>query len=221
MKPLAAKMNLPPGRALHAARSRAAILRAAEHIFAEKGLDGARTEAIAAAAGVNKALLYYYFKSKDNLYLAILEGHLREFLKQATGVLASEGPVSETLLRYVSMHFDFISARPGYPRLMQRFLMARGRQFERLARKYFLPVAAKFQSVIERGIRTGELRSADSFHTAVSLVALTVFYFSAAPFLKVLGRPDPYGEAELTRRKKEVLAFIRHGLFRTYEACPK
>lgn len=221
MRSPAARKNSPAGRALHAARSRTAILRAAEHIFAEKGLDGARTEAIAAAAGVNKALLYYYFKSKDDLYLAILESHLKEFLKQATGVLSGDGPVGETVLRYVSMHFDFISARPAYPRLMQRFMMARGRHFERLARKYFLPVAAKFQAVIERGIRTGELRSADSFHTAISLVALTVFYFSAAPFLKVLGHAGPYGEAELVRRKEEVLAFIRHGLFQTHGACSK
>jgi TetR/AcrR family transcriptional regulator len=196
-------------------------MRAAEHIFAEEGLEGARTETIAAAAGVNKALLYYYFKSKDELYLAILEGHLKEFLAQASCVLASEGPVGPILLRYVSMHFDFISARPDYPRLLQRFMMARGRHFERLARRYFLPVRVKFQSVIERGIRTGELRASDSSHTAISVVALTVFYFSVAPFLKVLGQADPYSEAALARRKKEVLAFIRHALFRNHEACPK
>jgi TetR/AcrR family transcriptional regulator len=221
MKPAAHRKVLPRRRAPRPADSRTAILRAAEHIFAEKGLEGARTEAIAAAAGVNKALLYYYFKSKDDLHLAILEGHLKDFLAQATGVLSSEGPVGATLLRYVSMHFDFISARPYYPRLLQRFMMAGGRRFERLARKYFLPVGAKFQGVIERGIRSGELRASDSSHTAISLVALTVFYFSAAPVLKVLGHTDPYSKAQLARRKKEVLTFIRHALLRNHEACSK
>lgn len=201
-----------PKRPPHTAGSRAAILRAAGHIFAEKGLDGARTEAIASAAGVNKALLYYYFKSKDELYRAILEAHMKEFHERAAGVFSSDEPVDAKLLQYVNMHFDFMSERPDYPRLIQRFMMARGRRFERLARKYFLPISMKFQSLIESGIKSGELRPSDSAHTAMSLVALTVFYFAAAPTLKVLGHTDPYGKAELARRKKEVLSFISHAL---------
>ena len=62
------KGRRPQARSLD---TRAAILAAAEQIFAKAGLDGARTDAIAAAAGVNKALLYYYFKSKDGLYEAV------------------------------------------------------------------------------------------------------------------------------------------------------
>ena len=221
MKSTAPRKVLPRKRATATADSRAAILRAAGHIFAEKGLEGARTEAIAAAAGVNKALLYYYFKSKDKLYLAILEGHMAEFFERASRVLASQEPTGSTLLQYVSMHFDFMSERPDYPRLIQRFMMARGRRFERLARKYFLPVSIKFQNLIERGIKSGELRASDSAHTAMSLVALTVFYFAAAPTLRVLGHTDPYGKAELARRKKEVLEFISYALFRNPEACSK
>ena len=56
-------------------------------IFARSGLDGARTDAIAAAAGVNKAMLYYYFKSKDLLYSAVLENHFKEFHRRAMEVL--------------------------------------------------------------------------------------------------------------------------------------
>ena len=221
MKSIASRKVLRVKGAGRSAGSRAAILRAAGHIFAEKGLEGARTDAIAAAAGVNKALLYYYFKSKDDLYLAILEGHMKDFSEQASRILSSEGPAGATLLRYVSMHFDFMSARPDYPRLVQRFMMARGRPFERLARKYSLPVGAKFRSVIERGIRAGEFRVSDSYHTAISLAALTSFYFGAAPILRVASRIDPYDEAQLARRKKEVLTFIRHALFRNPEACSK
>jgi TetR/AcrR family transcriptional regulator len=218
MKPLPSRkvkaVNPPAPRG----GSRAAILRAAEHLFSEKGLEGARTEAIAAAAGVNKALLYYYFKSKDDLYLAILEGHMKDFFEQASRILSSKGPAGATVLRYVSMHFDFMSARPDYPRLVQRFMMARGRPFARLARKYSLPVGAKFQSVIERGVRSGEFHASDSHHTAISLAAVTSFYFAAAPILRVASHVDPYDGAQLARRKKEVLAFIRRALFRNPEA---
>ena len=72
--------------------TRAAILAAAEEVFAKAGLDGARIDAIAAAAGVNKALLYYYFKSKDGLYEAVIDDQFREFNRQALAVLEAPEP---------------------------------------------------------------------------------------------------------------------------------
>ena len=215
-------MSARPSKALsderRGARSRAAILGAAERIFADVGLAGARTDAIAAAAGVNKALLYYYFKSKDALYLAVLEDHLGEFYRCGLEVLSKGRSTRATLVEYVSMHFDFISSRPYYPRLLQRFMMAGGRPLERLAQKYFLPLGRELGRVIERGVRTGELREVDSHHTAISLVALTAFYFSAAPIVRLVSRIEPYEAAQLARRKEEVLDFIRYGLFRNPEA---
>jgi len=204
----------PARRTAGSPETRAAILRAAEHIFAEQGLAGARTDAIAAAAGVNKALIYYYFKSKDALYLAVVEEHLKDFSQQALALLSSDEGVKDKVLHYVSMHFDFIAARPDYPRLLQRFMMAGERPLMQVRRKYFAPVARKFQAVIRQGARSGELCASDSAHTTLSLVALTVFYFSAAPVLKVVGFKDPYGKAQLARRKKEVLNFVRRALFK-------
>src|SRR5258708_18267071 len=96
------------------AGARAAILAAAERQFAKAGLAGARTEEIAAEAGVNKALLYYYFESKEHLYEAVIEDHFREFNRQALEVLKGPGPARSVLMQYVSLHFDFISARHRY-----------------------------------------------------------------------------------------------------------
>ncbi|HET9179792.1 MAG TPA: TetR/AcrR family transcriptional regulator [Terriglobia bacterium] len=202
--------------------SRTIILRAAEHIFAERGLAGARMDAIASAAGVNKALIYYYFKSKDALYLAVVEQHLKEFHRQALQLLTSQRSVKDKVLDYVSMHFDFIAARTDYPRIFHRFMMADSRPFMRIRKKYFSPVVRKFQSVIAQGIRSGELAAADSAHTAISLVALTVFYFSAAPVLKAAGIiEDPYRKSQLARRKEEVLNFVRRAVFANRGAGPK
>lgn len=202
----------PPKRAERSAATRQAILAAAEKVFAESGLAGARTDAIAANAGVNKALLYYYFKSKDNLYQAVLEDHFREFNRQALELLSSSGSAREILLRYVSLHFDFISARHQYASLFHQMMMAGGRLPERLVRKYFKPRSDAFAALLDRGMRAGEFRSADRFHTAVSIVALIVFYFSCAPVLQLLGHSDAYSQAHLKRRKEEVLDFIRCGL---------
>ena len=201
-----------------AAETKAAILRAAADIFARAGLAGARTDAIAQAAQVNKALLYYYFKSKDALYAAVLEDHIEGFFQRAHEILTARAPARAIVLRYVSMHFDFISARPYYPALFQRFMMTGGRTFERLARKYFVPLGREFITVIERGVRAREFRNVDGRHTAISLVGLTVFYFVSAPITRLAGRIDPYADEHLARRKEEVLKFIRYGLFRDPEA---
>lgn len=199
-------------RRRNGASSRATILEEAGRIFAERGLSGARTDAIAAAAGVNKALLYYYFKSKEDIYWAILDEHVTRFHQEALTLLSQGGSSAKILLQYVSSHFDFIRAHPHYPRLFQRMMMARDQRVERLVSERMAPVARKMGAVLRRGIRNGELRDCDVLHTAVSLVALVVFYFSAAPVIRVVSGRDPLSPANLRKRKAEVLAFIRHGL---------
>ena len=199
-------------RRKHGGESRALILAAAERVFARAGLAGARTDAIAAEAGVNKALLYYYFKSKESLYSAVLEEHFCEFNEQALALLASPGSARATLLRYVGLHFDFISARHLHACLFQQMMLG-GKVSERLIRKYFIPRSQAFGQLLERGLKSGEFRRADRFHTAVSVIALIVFYFSAAPVLQMLGHTDAFDAASLKRRRQEVLDFIRHGLF--------
>src|SRR6478736_3271439 len=116
--------------------SRAAILQAAVREFSREGVAGARTDAIARAAGVNKALLYYYFKDKETLYSAVLDqvfGGLRQSIQDA---LSSDLPPREKLLAYVGAHFDYIAGHPLYPRIVQGEMMraARGGGAPQLAR---------------------------------------------------------------------------------------
>jgi TetR/AcrR family transcriptional regulator len=193
--------------------SRAKILAAAEQAFARDGLAGARTGAIATAAGVNKALLYYYFQDKETLYAAAIENHLREFNARALAILAAPGPAGPLLLRYVELHFDFISRRHRHAALLQQWMTKGGPAPERLFRQYITPRNQALGKLLARGMAAGELRKTDPFHTAVSIAALVIFYFSAAPVLRLAGQADPYAPANLRRRKQEVLQFIRHALF--------
>ncbi|MGO8735470.1 MAG: TetR/AcrR family transcriptional regulator [Terriglobia bacterium] len=202
----------------NSAETREVILEAAERIFGDEGLEGARTEAIAAAAGVNKALLYYYFQSKDGLYRAVLEGYLADFNRQALEVLSSEGSARSLLLRYINLHFDFIGAHRHHGPLFQRMLMADEKTWVRVAREHGLPRLKALLKVIERGMRTGELRRMDSTHAAISLVSLIVFYFSSAPVLRAVSGIDAYAKANLARRKEEVLKFVRYALFKNPES---
>ena len=94
-------------------------------------------------------------------------------------------------------------------------MMVGDRPFMQVRKKYFLPVARKFGMVIQQGIKSGDIWASDSTHTVISLSALTVFYFAAAPLLKAAGIiKDPYQKSQLARRKKEVLEFIQRALFK-------
>ncbi len=198
--------------------SREAILRAAERIFAEEGLAGARTDAIARRAGVNKALLYYYFKSKEALYLAALERHMKEFNRLGLEVLSGRGTARARLLGYVAMHFDFASRRPFFSRLFPRMLISEGSTLDHLVKKYTLPVFRKVVRVIEEGVKGREFRAVDGRQTAISLIGLTVHYFLMAQMVRRIAHVDPYSRVLLERRKKEILDFVRNGLFRHPEA---
>ena len=200
-------------RHARAAETRAAILRAAADSFASVGLAGARTEAIARAAGVNKSLLHYYFKSKEGLYSAVLEEHMKEFSQRAQEILSAPGSPSEVVLRFVDLHFDFVSARPYYPLLFQRLMMTGGQPLKRLMRKYLLPVGAGLMRVIAGGIRRREFRRVDPGQMAISLVGVTVFYFSSAPIVRVLRGIEPFEAMHLKKRKEHVLELVRFGLF--------
>jgi len=190
------------------------IVAAAEKIFAEQGIDGARTDAIARAAHVNKALLYYYFKSKEDLHrftLQTLFGRMRE---QVGTAIEQAGSPREQLVRYVNGYFDFASQHPNYPRLVQREVMGRKHSLHWIVREGFGPLYRRLTAILRAGIARGEFRRVDPQNAAVTLIAMTVFYFAAAPVLGELWGCNPLAPARLAARRRSVLDFLEHGLFR-------
>ena len=107
-------------QAERADQTRARILDAATREFSSNGLAGARTERIAEAAGVNKALLYYYFQGKDALYSAALETVAARMAVPSMKVLALDCSPGERLARFTLNHFDRIYSQPVFQTLMQQ-----------------------------------------------------------------------------------------------------
>src|SRR5208337_3711410 len=132
--------------------SRAAILKAAVAEFAEHGIAGARTDAIARAAHVNKALLYYYFKDKDALYEAVLDHVFSGLRARVMPVLESELPPREKMLQYLGTYFDYISENPRFPRVVQGEWMRSGAKgiapMQRVAKRYFRPIFVKLVELL-------------------------------------------------------------------------
>ena len=198
--------------------SRAAILRAAAKEFAEHGTAGARTDAIARAAGVNKALLYYYFKDKETLYLAVLEDAFSGLKKTVFRVLDGNLPPREKMLAYVGAYFDFIASNQLYPRLMQREMMrAREGQsqiIDKIVKNYIQPIFGRVSELLRKGIAEGEFRPVNPAHFVPSMVAMIVFYFSSAPVMQKIVGFNPLSPERIAERRAAVLDFVSAALFR-------
>jgi TetR/AcrR family transcriptional regulator len=200
------------------AASRAAILRAAAEEFAEHGIAGARTEAIAREARVNKALLYYYFKDKETLYGAVLDNAFAGLKATVFRVLDGDLPPREKIMTYVGTYFDFIASNQVYPKLMQREMM-RAREghsphIEKLVKNYFQPIYARVGELLRKGIAEGEFRKIDPAHFIPSMVAMIIFYFSSAPLMQKIVRFNPLAPERIAERRAAVLDFISAALFR-------
>src|ERR1700731_3720819 len=197
--------------------SRAAILQAAAEEFAKHGIAGARTDAIARAAKVNKALLYYYFTDKETLYGAVLDNAFSGMKTNIFKVLDSDLPVREKIMAYAGAYFDFIASNQIYPKLMQREMM-RAREghsdhIDRLVKTYLQPIFRKVGELLHRGIAEGEFRKVDPAHFVPSMVAMIVFYFSSAPVMQRIVRFNPLTPERIAERRAAVLDFISAALF--------
>jgi TetR/AcrR family transcriptional regulator len=199
--------------------SRAAILRAAALEFAEHGIAGARTDAIAQEAGVNKALLYYYFNDKETLYGAVLDDAFSGLKVTVFRVLEGNLPPRQKILAYAGAYFDFVASSPTYPRLMQREMM-RARDgssphLERIVKNYFRPIFEGVSELLKKGIAQGEFRPVDPVHFIPSMISMIVFYFSGSPVMRKLFGFNPFTPERIAERRAAVLDFISAALFRT------
>ena len=203
-------------------QSRAAILQAAVCEFAHEGIAGARTDAIARAAKVNKALLYYYFKDKEALYGAVLDQVFGGLIAHVGEVLSRELPPREKILAYAGAHFDYVAGHPLYPMNVQREMMGAGRgranHLERIAKTYFRPLVNRVSQVLKAGQAAGEFRAVDPLHFVPSMIAVIVFYFTSAPVMRVMTGKDPMSLERIATRRAAVLDFISAALFRRSDA---
>jgi len=204
-------------QAERSAETRSRILDAALSEFAANGLAGARTEQIATAAGVNKALIYYYFESKEKLYSAALEmvsGRVRDRSMALFLLNASPG---ERLLRAALGHFDRILTQREFQSLMQQEMMRmhKGEEGELpiLVKRVFAPLHAMFQSLVREGIASGELIEVDWLQMALFALGGNVFYFLSAPVWRQVLSFEPFDEKELKARRVALVDFLGKAIF--------
>jgi TetR/AcrR family transcriptional regulator len=207
-----------PGTRGEPEKTRAAILKAALQEFACDGVAGARTDAIARVAGVNKALLYYYFKDKETLYGAVVDSIFQGLHDRVMEVLTSDLPPREKLLAYVGTHFDYVASSPHFPRVVQMEMMRGGRKksphLKRVAQTFFVPVFAALSELFRQGTAAGEFRQVNARNFVVCMVGSILHYFNTVPFASAFGEKDPLSPERIAEQRAAVLDFVTHALMK-------
>ncbi len=191
--------------------TKAAILDAAENEFAANGLAGARTEAIGAQSGVTKAMIFYYFESKEKLYEAVLERAYFNRLRSVQKIALNDLEPEEAIAALVKQFIVGARQNPRWPRiLMYEAMQNKGKYYNKIGITSFYELIA---GVIERGIDKGVFRLVDVMHTAVNLVGLCNFYFCSRENLKHLWPDqDMLGDDMINQHVEEACALVLRGL---------
>jgi TetR/AcrR family transcriptional regulator len=198
-------------------RTRKSILRAAIREFSVHGLAGARTDAIAESAKVNKALLYYYFKSKKGLYAAAIDEVSSVVAERAFAALNPKHSGGERVLRTALSHFDRILTKRDFQSLMQQEMvrMRRGesKALPTMVENVFKPLLGKLEEAVHDGIEAGELCQVDWLQVVYSVLGANVLYFLSAPMMRLMLPFDPMGPAAIECRRRAAVQYLGNTLF--------
>ncbi|MFW5951287.1 MAG: TetR/AcrR family transcriptional regulator [Gemmatimonadota bacterium] len=197
------------------------ILDAAHAVFLKRGTAGARMQEVADAAGVNKALLHYYFRSKDQLAQAVFRRALGALLPEAMAVLRSEVPIEEKVQRIVDLEVEVLRGSPFLPgyllgemthhpeRISEIFESVLGMQLSRMGES----VRGALRAQLDAEAEAGRIRRLSPEEFMMNLISLVIFPFAAQPLLRlVLDVDEPGFDALMEERKRRLPDFFLNAL---------
>jgi TetR/AcrR family transcriptional regulator len=198
--------------------SRDKILEVAEALYARRGFAGVGMREVAEAAGLGKSSLFHHFRSKVQLYLAVLERVLGRLDDRLTAVLSQPGPPAEKLDRWMDVTIDTFAEQPASARILLRALFeddefdgADWPEGQALDRR-LSSVLEGLARLINDGMRQGAFRKASTPHVLQTLIGATIYHFASGDLGDaMLGAPMLSADA-VRARKAEMKAFLHHGL---------
>lgn len=197
--------------------ARTSILSAARSEFAAKGLTGARVNVIAARAGVNKQLIYYYFGSKDDLYRAALEAVYTEIRTQERSLNLDDMKPEQAMTTLIGFSFDYLAHHPDFIGLLNHE-NAQGAQHVRKSsaiRDTNSPLIALIASTLARGIKAKLFRrGVDPVELYISVAGMSYFFFSNRLTLSSIFGRDLEATQAVDAYRRHVVAFAMAGLQR-------
>ncbi len=193
--------------------TRGKILDAALTEFAEFGLAGSRVDRIAERAGVNKAMIYYHFSSKEELYQKVIEEHMLKMLEKGIQAFTGGSSVEEILENFAEMYVQAFSQKPEFVKILLRELADPQTSIvEKTAEMIAgMGVQQQITTAFQVGVAAGVLRKVDVRQTFVSFVLMNVGYFILSPLIDKIWNITDRGSF-IAERKKAVVDLFLHGV---------
>ena len=192
-------------------RTMADIIEVATHEFSEKGLAGARIDVIAEAMRTSKRMIYYYFGSKEGLYIRVLEEAYRRIRQIEAGLHLEDLAPEDALRRLVGFTVDYQLANPDFIRLVMTENIHRGEYLaqSKLIHKLNVPAIEGLRAVYERGVASGVFRAGlDAVALHMSISALSFFNTANRHTFARIFKRDMESPAAIVARRDSIIEMV-------------
>ncbi len=181
------------------------ILDAARKVFTRKGMTGARMQEIADEAGINKALLHYYFRNKKQLFDAIFDDVFPRFIPALIQILNSDNSIEEKLSHFVSHYIDEFSHKAYIPVFILNEIHQNPERLASMSMAIEGMKTSRFMVQISEGIETGLYHPIKPAHLLSNLISLSVFPLISQPLLTRVFQMDDKEYMQFLEEKKKLI----------------
>lgn len=185
------------------------ILEAAKIIFQQKGMQGARMQEIADKAGINKAMLHYYYRSKQLLFESVFNHAFSLLAPQVNKILNDDSTIEEKVKNFTHNYISFTLKHPYLPNFIVQELNRNPSFFDKIQQNSVFPSLDKFEKQVELEVKQGVLKPIEGKQLFIHIISLNIFPFVATPLIKgLLQINDKEFKEVIEQRKIAVSDFI-------------
>lgn len=192
-----------------------AILDAARKVFTQKGFAASRMEDIAQVAGINRALLHYYFRCKEKLFDIIFQQRIREFFLGLVGIITRPESIDEKIKAIVAHDIDMIRSQPDLPIFVLQELAQRPDRLIEAASAGANPanMMKAWKQQVKLAVDKKQIRPVDGGQLLINIMSLCVYPFIAKPVIKAVQELDDVQfDKMVVKRKQEVVDFVMNSI---------
>lgn len=185
------------------------ILTAARTIFAQKGLAGARMQEIADSAGINKALLHYYYRSKEKLFQQIFDEALKKIIRPLASFLADDSELFQKIRNICELYHSMLAEYPFIPNfVLNEVYTDPSRILNLIHVEGIIEGKQKTLGQIQEAVKAGKIRPIDPRELILNIISLSIFPFASRPITKELLYKDTDIDEVLKARANRVADFV-------------
>ena len=191
------------------------ILQTARKHFVQNGYAATRTQEIADEAGINKAMLHYYFRSKEKLYAEVVIQLLNTLIPRMSKAFDSEGSFYERLEIVIDAYIDLLAEQPDIPFFIMTEISQQQERFvnELKSRAAHFPAIKGFLAQMMKDMQDGLVKPMPPHHLFLNILGMTIFPFIVKPmFNTIFSYSDDSFKALMAERKTVILQFVKDAL---------